>query len=226
MYTLMKTKRYLLSACLLSPLACAPIETHQVIESQKIEAHNTPYTGVKTTLAVGDFSNRSRYMQGLFSSQTDRLGNQARTILKTHLHQTRRFTVVDRENLSQTRKEATLLKQSQSVTGARYVVTGAVSEFGKKVVGDTQFFGILGSGKRQIAYAKVSLTIVDALTSEIIYSTQGAGEYTLNQRQVLGFGTAAGHDSTLTDKVLNLAITESINHLTRDLANGSVKLPQ
>jgi curli biogenesis system outer membrane secretion channel CsgG len=32
-------------------------------------------------------------------------------------------------------------------------------------------FGILGSAKKQTAYAKVSLNIVDVLTSQIVYST-------------------------------------------------------
>ncbi len=220
-----KNKVYLtLSAALLFLSGCAPVETHQVVESKKVESYNTVYSGPKTTLAVGAFNNRSNYLQGLFSSNSDRLGNQAKTILKTHLHQTNRFKVVDRENLIQSQEEAKRLNKSQTVIGARYVITGAVSEFGRKEVGDKQLFGILGSGRTQIAYAKVSLNIVDVLTSEIVYSTQGAGEYALNQREVLGFGTAAGYDATLNGKVLNLAITESINNITRDIEQGSLKL--
>ncbi|MFT7386804.1 MAG: curli biogenesis system outer membrane secretion channel CsgG [Candidatus Endobugula sp.] len=207
-------------------IGCAPIESHRVVESQKVETFNTSYTGVKTTLAVGNFNNRSSYLQGLFSSNSDQLGNQAKTILKTHLQQTNRFKVVDRENLSLSKQEAELLKQSQTVKGARYVVTGAVTEFGRKEVGDQQLFGILGAGRKQIAYSKVSLNVVDVLTSEIIYSTQGAGEYQLDQRQVLGFGTASGYDSTLNGKVLNFAITEAVNNMTRDIDNGSLTVSE
>ena len=205
-------------------IGCAPIESHKIVESQKVETYNTSYSGKKTTLAVGNFNNRSNYLQGLFSSNSDRLGNQAKTILKTHLQQTNRFKVVDRENLVQSQEEAKRLNKTQAVMGALYVVTGAVSEFGRKEIGDKQLFGILGSGRTQVAYAKVSLNVVNVLTSEIIYSTQGAGEYTLSQREVLGFGTAAGYDATLNGKVLNLAITESVNNMTRDLENGSLTL--
>ena len=205
---------------------CVPTESLRKIEPTPVATYNTNYTGARLTLAVGNFNNRSNYLQGLFSSNSDRLGNQAKTILKTHLKQTNRFKVVDRENLSLSEEEASLLKRSQSIRGARYIVTGAVTEFGRKDVGDQQLFGILGSGRSQIAYAKVSLNVVDVLTSEIIYSTQGAGEYQLSQRQVIGFGTAAGYDSTLNGKVLNFAITEVVNNMARDMENGTFSFPK
>jgi curli biogenesis system outer membrane secretion channel CsgG len=119
-------------------------------------------------------------------------------------------------------KEAELLGVKQEIKGARYVISGGVTEFGRKVIGDKQLFGILGSGKSQIAYAKVSLNIIDVLTSEIIYSTQGAGEFQLNERQVVGFGSKAGYDATLNGKVLDFAIKESINNMTKDLENGTL----
>ncbi len=62
-----------------------------------------------------------------------------------------------------------------------------VTEFGRRDVGDHQLFGILGRGKSQIAYAKVALNIVNVNTSEIVYSAQGAGEYALSNREIIGF---------------------------------------
>lgn len=207
-------------------LGCTATESHRVVESQKVESYNTNYSGPKTTLVVGNFQNRSNYMQGLFSSGDDQLGNQAKTILKTHLQQTNRFKVVDRDNMAQIKEEAELRGQQQALKGARYAVSGAVTEFGRKVTGDKQFFGVLGSGKNQIAYAKVSLNIVDVLTSEIIYSTQGAGEYQLSEREVIGFGSNAGYDATLNGKVLNLAITEAVNEMVRAQDSGVVKVSE
>ncbi len=195
-------------------------ESHRVVETQKVESYRTVYQGPKATMVVGNFQNRSSYMQGLFSSNTDKLGNQAKTILKTHLQQTNRFKVVDRQSLQQNEQEAKFLGATQNIKGARYTVTGDVTEFGRKVTGDRQLFGIFGSGKQQTAYAKVSLNIVDVLTSEIVYSTQGAGEYALNNREVLGFGSTASYDATLNGKVLNLAITESVNNMVRDIESG------
>ena len=103
---------------------------------------------------------------------------------------------------------------------AKYLVSGSITEFGRREIGDQQFFGIFGRGKQQIAFAKVSINIVDVRTTEIVYSTQGAGEYLLKNRQVLGFGGTAKFDNLLRQKVLNFAITEAVNNLVRDQTDG------
>jgi curli biogenesis system outer membrane secretion channel CsgG len=215
---------YCLPILAVSLLSGCATESHRNIEVEPVATYNTSYSGPKTTLVVTGFPNRSNYMQGLFSSNTDHLGNQAQTILKTHLQQTNRFKVVDRENLAEIKEEAKLLGVGQKIKGARYAITGAVTEFGRKTTGDKQLFGIMGKGKNQIAYAKVSINIVDVLTSEVIYSTQGAGEYQLSERQVVGFGSTAGYDATLNGKVLDFAIKETVNNITRALESGELKI--
>lgn len=202
-------------------LAGCATESHRAVTVEKVASYNTAYAGQKTTLVVGRFQNRSSYLQGLFSSDTDRLGNQSKTIMKTHLQQTNRFNLFDRENLDDIGLEANLGGIQQEIAGARYVITGDVTEFGRKVTGDRALFGILGAGKKQTAYAKVSINIVDVANSQIVYSTQGAGEYALSNREILGTGGAAGYDATLNGKVLNFAIMEVVNNLVRDIENGS-----
>ena len=219
----MKTKIGLLLGSFIVLTGCAT-ETVRKVEIQPVETNQIAYKGPKSTLVLGEFNNRSNYMQGLFSSNTDKVGSQAKTILKTHLQQTHRFKVVDRENLKNIQQEAALLGLKQEIKGAKYVISGAVTEFGRKVVGDKQLFGILGAGKSQIAYSKVTLNVINVLTSEVVYSTQGAGEFALNERQVVGFGSKAGYDSTLNGKVLDFAIKECINNMTRDLQNGQLNL--
>ncbi len=165
-------------------------------------------------------------MNGVFSDGVDRLGNQSKTILMTHLQQTGRFNVLDRANMEEIKSEAKMAGKSQQLKGADYVVTGDVTEFGRKEVGDRQLFGILGRGKTQIAYAKVNLNIVNVRTSEVVYSVQGAGEYELSNREVIGFGGTASYDSTLNGKVLDLAIREAVNNLVSGIENGSWKPAQ
>jgi len=172
---------------------------------------------------VGKFDNRSSYMRGLFSDGVYRFGGQAKTILISHLQQTGRFKVVDRDNMEEIAREAKLKGQEQQLKGADITVTGDVTEFGRKEVGDVQLFGILGSGKKQVAYAKVTLNVVDVLTSEVIYSVAGAGEYALNNREVVGFGSTASYDSTLNGKVLDLAVREAVNRLVEGLEEGKWK---
>jgi curli biogenesis system outer membrane secretion channel CsgG len=176
---------------------------------------------VRVPVSVGKFDNRSSFMRGVFSNNEDRMGSQAQTILVTHLQQSQRFGVLDRSVMTEIKQEAALKKQSQNLKGAEYVVTGDVTEFGRKDVGDRQLFGILGRGKTQVAYAKVNLNIVNTLTSEVVYSSQGAGEYSLSEREVIGFGSTAGYDATLNGKVLDLAIRDAVNSLVSGIDSGA-----
>lgn len=200
----------LLSASLLA--GCAS-ESSRSLEVAKVATYNTTYSGPKSAIAIGKFDNRSNYMNGIFSDGVDRLGNQSKTILITHLQQTGRFNVLDRANLTELTQEAKIKGQSQQLKGATYVITGDVTEFGRKEIGDRQLFGILGRGKTQVAYAKVNLNVVNVNTSEVVFSTQGAGEYELSNREIVGFGGTASYDSTLNGKVLDLAIREAVNNL-------------
>ena len=218
----MKTNvKFLLAVCAAMLITGCATERSRVVETPKVQTINTNYQGQKIAVSIGRFSNQSSYQNGVFSDGEDRLGNQAQTILISNLQQSGRFSVLDRSNMRAIKEESALNKEAQNIKGARYVITGDVTEFGRKTTGDHQLFGILGKGKTQTAYAKVNLNVVDVKNSEVIYSTHGAGEYELSNREVLGFGGSAGYDSTLNGKVLSLAIIEAVNNLTRGLESGA-----
>lgn len=198
-------------------------ESSRTVAPQQVTAAGTAYNGPRSTIAVGKFDNRSNFLRGLFSDGVDRLGSQAKTILITHLQQSNRFVIVDRDNLKETQLEADIRGKSQNLKGANYVLTGDVTEFGRKETGDQQLFGILGRGKTQVAYSKVSINVVNALTSEVVFSVQGAGEYALSNREVIGFGSTSSYDSTLNGKVLDLAIREAVNRLVEAVERGNWK---
>ncbi|NOT30433.1 MAG: CsgG/HfaB family protein [Planctomycetes bacterium] len=218
----MRTHSSVLLCVLCLSSACAT-ESSRVVATEPVASYGTSYSGPLTTIAVGKVANASPYMRGIFTSG-DQLGGQAKTILKTHLAQTGRFDVVDRDNLDEIAFESQTSGAAQALVGARFVVTGEVTEFGRRETGDHQLFGILGRGKQQVAYSKVSLNVVDVTTSRIVHAVQGAGEYELGSREVLGTGGTQGYDSTLNGKVLNLSITDAVNKLVRDLESGRVKL--
>ena len=196
----------------------------KVVETPTVQSYNTAYSGPKSKLAVGKFVNRSSFQNGIFSDGVDRLGSQAKTTLMSHLQQTNRFSILDRDNMDMLSSEAALSGAQQSIAGAKFVVTGDVTEFGRKAIGDKQLFGILGKGKSQIAYAKVTLNVVDVTTSEVVYSVAGAGEYSLSEREVIGFDSTASYDATLNGKVLDLAIRESVNNLVNGIESGAWKI--
>lgn len=208
----------LLSASLMS--GCAS-ESSRSLAVEKVKSYGGQYQGQRSPISVGKFENRSTFQRGIFSDGVDRLGNQSTTILVTHLQQSNRFSVLDRTNMKEIQAEAGIKGQAQQLKGADYVVTGDVTEFGRKTVGDHQLFGILGRGKSQVAYAKVNLNVVNVNTSEVVYSVQGAGEFSLSNREVIGFGGTAGYDSTLNGKVLDLAIREAVDNLVAGIDQGA-----
>lgn len=212
----------LIAALMVSALAGCVTERSQALVVATAESANRPYSGARTSVAVGKFDNRSSFMRGIFSDGIDRLGSQAKTILISGLQQTNRFNVLDRDNMAELKQESDFKKQGQAIKGADFIVTGDITEFGRKEVGDHQLFGIMGRGKTQIAYAKVTLNIVNIATSEVVFSSQGAGEYSLSNREVLGFGGTASYDATLNGKVLDLAMREAVDHLVAGLEAGAM----
>jgi curli biogenesis system outer membrane secretion channel CsgG len=211
--------RLYLAALLISLTACAA-ESHRSVAVEKPVTAATQYSGPKSALVVGKFDNRSSYLRGMFSDGVDRVGGQAKTILIGHLQETGRFDVLDRDNLDELAREAQLKHETQTIQGADVALTGDVVEFGRKETGDQQLFGILGAGKKQVAYSKVTINVVDVKTSRVLYSAQGAGEYALSNREVVGFGGTAGYDSTLNGKVLDLSIREAVDRLVEALEQG------
>ena len=198
-------------------------EKSRALNTPQVNSASSTYSGVKSNLVVGKFNNRSSFMRGLFSDGVDRLGGQAQTILISHLQQSNRFSVMDRDNMKESEFESTLTGKKQNLKGADYLITGDVTEFGRKEIGDRQLFGILGRGKTQIAYSHVTLNVVSAETSEVVFSVQGAGEFELSNREVIGFGGTASYDSTLNGKVLDLAIREAVNRLVEGIDKGTWK---
>jgi curli biogenesis system outer membrane secretion channel CsgG len=218
---MIRTIAYLCIAAATVTIAGCATESSQAITPQQTAAASRPYNGPRQPISVGKFDNRSSFMRGVFTDGVDRLGSQAKTILIAHLQQTNRFNVLDRDNMAEIKQEAEIANKQQTLKGARYVITGDVTEFGRKEVGDHQLFGILGRGKQQIAYAKVTLNVVDVQTSEVVYSAAGAGEHSLSNREVIGFGGTASYDSTLNGKVLDLAIRQAVDALVTGIDNGS-----
>ena len=189
------------------------------VDQSKSETSSATYQGKKHPIIVGKFDNRSGFMRGIFVDGPDRLSSQAKSVLIGHLQRTGRFSVLDRDNMDEISGEAKISKKKQNLKGADYTITGDIAEFGRKETGDRQLWGVLGAGKKQVAYSKVVLNVVDVETSEVVYSASGAGEYQLSNREVVGFGGTASYDSTLNGKVLDLAMREAVDRLVEGMEN-------
>jgi curli biogenesis system outer membrane secretion channel CsgG len=98
---------------------------------------------------------------------------------------------------------------------------GSVVELGRDTTGGVW---LLGKEKTQRARARVVLRLVDPKTGQVFYSQEGAGEASLSASSTLGFGGAAGFDSTLEGKAIDAAIVNMINNVVSTLdARGKVQ---
>lgn len=192
---------------------CSARESHRALEPVELPRASVPSNVRPARVVIGEFVNRSTYMNGIFADSADKLGSQAKQILTTHLSQSPAFVVSDRRNMDTLAAESAYNGKKQRITGGEAVITGAVTEFGRKETGTRSLGGIIHKTKTQTLYAKVSLSVVDVTTSVVKATYQGAGEYALTNKEVLGVGGYAGYDSTLADKVLNLAIMEAVQRM-------------
>ena len=79
----------LIAASLLAVLAGCATENSKVIQTQKVAAAATPFVGKRVPVSIGKFENKSSFMRGVFSDGVDRVGNQSKTILISHLNQSK-----------------------------------------------------------------------------------------------------------------------------------------
>ncbi|EGJ51718.1 Curli production assembly/transport component CsgG [Desulfocurvibacter africanus subsp. africanus str. Walvis Bay] len=172
--------------------------------------------GVKRKVAIGRFTNESKYGQSFFldKESKDRLGKQAVDILSTKLVATEKFILIERADLDKIQKELGIGGKGEYRNMADYLVLGSVTEFGRKDVGDV---GVFSRTKRQMAFAKVHIRLVEVATGQIVYSEEGSGEVYSEAGSVFGVGTRAGYDTTLNDKAIEAAITNVASNIIENL---------
>lgn len=185
----------------------------------QVKASPLPFES-RMKIAIARFSNESVYGSGLFTDQSgDRLGKQASDLLARHLMATKRFNIMERQDLDKIQREADLMGKSnnqfkQGIKGVDALIVGSVVELGRDTTGDKW---LLGKQKTQRVRARVTIRLIDPNSSEVFYSEEGAGEATMSSTSTLGFGGSAGFDSTLEGKAINAAIVNMINNIVNSL---------
>jgi len=204
--------------------ACATIEKPEV----KIVEEKTPQaskaleqksedkkTALKRKVAIARFSNETKYGQSFFiDKDNDRIGKQAVDILSAKLLETDKFILLERADIDKINKELELENYSPLKNMADFLIIGSITEFGRK---DTGEVGIFSRTKKQTAFAKVHIRLVDVYSGEVIYSEEGAGEAFSEAGTVFGVGGQSGYDSTLNDKALESAITNLSSNIIENL---------
>ncbi|MBM4176840.1 MAG: curli production assembly protein CsgG [Ignavibacteria bacterium] len=174
---------------------------------------------LKRKVAIARFTNETKYGQGFFYDKNeDRLGKQAMDIFSTRLASTEKFIMLERADLEYLNREKQIGNLGTLDISADYLILGSVTEFGRKATSDV---GIFSRTKKQTAYAKVSVRLIEVNTGQIIYSEEGEGEAISESETVLGMGTTAAYDATLNDKVISAAISKLVSNISERLLDKS-----
>lgn len=199
---------------------------------QKTEVHTTPVAkkadvskslmvkqdepkGLKRKVAIARFTNETRYGQSFFiDKNSDRIGKQAMDILSNKLFATGKFVMLERGDLSKIDKELKIGGSKKLDNAADYIILGSITEFGRKEVSDV---GLFSRVKKQEAFAKVHIRIVDVSTGEIIYSDEGKGSAYSEAGNVMGVGDKAGYDAQLNDKAIDAAISDLASNIIENM---------
>lgn len=214
----MKTCRHSITFGLVMITLCgAPSSFAQAIAAQPPAQNVIPLQkSLKTKIAVGRFSNETRYGASLLrDNDLDPLGKQAADILAAYLVKTGKFLVFERPDLTKIEKEQAQTGQTHNAIGVDTLIIGSVVEFGRTEDGKR---GLLNKERIQRAHAKVAIRLVDVRTGLAYFSSTGQGEAITSSKDVLGIGSTSSFDGTLTDKALSVAVEDMLEKLINSLS--------
>ena len=165
---------------------------------------------IKRKVAIGRFSNETQYGKGLFYDRdNDPMQKQATDFLMAKLSQSGKFILLERSDL-----DALVAEKGDGMNkiNADYLIVGSITKYGRKTEGQQK---IISSTKTQTVEAGVSIRIVDAATSLVIYSEEAEGYAETTSKEVLGVGGEAGFDATLSDKAISAAISQLVENIIK-----------
>ena len=210
------TARTILAAALVTSSCFIDISAPVAAQTAGVTAPTAGATkSLKHKIAVGRFSNETRYGQSLLrDDDLDPLGKQAADILTAYLVQTGKFMVFERPDLSKIEREQGRQAASSGTVGVDTLLVGSIVEFGRTEDGKR---GFLNKAKTQRAQAKVAVRLVDVRTGLAFHSATGEGEATTETKTVLGMGSTSRFDGTLTDKALSVAVEDMLGELVNTI---------
>ncbi len=167
-----------------------------VIESPTL----TEGISLKRKVAIGRFTNETRIASSFLnegSGVKEAMSRAAADIMMAKLSKTNRFILIERQDSLALKQAAIVDNIQQYRIPADYIILGSISEFGRNTTGNV---GLVDRTKKQSAYAKVTIRIVDTHNGRVIFGEEGSGEAYSETGTVMGMGFHSGYDDTLTDK--------------------------
>lgn len=169
---------------------------------------------LKRKVALGRITNETSYGQSLLRDNSgDPLGKQVTDLMSKALTESGAFLVFERPDIGKVQAESRLADTRLNIVGVDALLVGSLTEFGRKTVGET---GFVSASKRQVAFAKVDMRVVDTSTGQVLFATSGAGEASTETASTFGFGSRAAYDGTLNDAAIRQAVSEAVSRLAAD----------
>lgn len=211
-----------LSGCAVQTPPITQKEAPQPLSTQKSaqqaiisQAPATPT--LKRKIALGRITNETSYGQSLLRDRhDDPLGKQVTDLMSKALTESGAYLVFERPDISRIESESRLTDVKLNLIGVDALIIGSLTEFGRKTIGAT---GFASASKRQVAFAKVDVRVVDVNTSHVFFATSGAGEASTETASTFGFGSQASYDGTLNDAAIRQAVAEAVNRLSVEMSS-------
>lgn len=189
----------------------------QAVAQQLVVAARPIQPTLKRKIALGRITNETNYGQSLLrDNRGDPLGKQVTDMLSKGLTESGAYLVFERPDISNLKDESTLVGAQLKLVGVDALIIGSLTEFGRKTIGQT---GFVSSSKKQVAFAKIDLRVVDATTGQVFFATSGAGESSIESASTFGFGSQAAYDGTLNDSAIRNAVSEAVNRLSTQMSS-------
>ncbi len=184
--------------------------------AQKAIIEQAPVTPtLKRKIALGRITNETSYGRSLLRDQHgDPLGKQVSDLMSKSLTESGAYLVFERPDITRIQAEGSLSDTKLNLIGVDALIIGSLTEFGRKTVGET---GFASSSKRQVAFAKVDLRVVDTKTGHVFFAASGAGEASTETASTFGFGSQAAYDGTLNDTAIRQAVSEVVSKLSTEM---------
>ena len=185
-------------------------------QPRTLPAYN--YSGKKIPVVVMDFETR-------VPGQGWRVGQGASDMLITALVKTKKYRVYERDRLNSIMKEQKLQMsgavdmstavQIGKLVGAKYIITGAVTEYGVAKSG-AHGGGLFNLGKQSYR-ATVDVRAVNVQTGEIVFADTGSGALKSTAVSVLGFGGGESYDEKKASESMRMAIEDVMSRIYIEL---------
>lgn len=187
----------------------APQSLQAQKEAQKTIKEQTPSKPtLKRKIALGRVTNETVYGRSLLRDEyNDPLGKQVTDMMSKVLTESGAYLVFERPDIARIKNDVAMSGNKLNLIGVDTLIVGSLTEFGRKTVGESGFFS---QSKRQVAFAKVDIRLVDTKNGQVYFAASGAGEASNEVASTFGFGSRADYDGTLNDAALRQAITDAV----------------